>query len=142
LRQLQWVGKDSRAVPNLDDEVVADAPLSLIRSIQLLQQFEPVGNNVSQDVNGELLIITGDMHSKLLPARVSQAEAHEEEGAYITADGDIVFITASMRVVLSYPVLAQSSVFVDALLSLGLHLGYGDRANLLVTPIEQSAQAL
>jgi hypothetical protein len=143
LRQLQWADKDARAVPDLNDDVVADAAMSLIRSIQLLPQFDQAGSDVSQDMgNGEIIVITNDMRANVLPVQVSQAGADDEEGVYINDDGDIVFVTANRRAVLSYPVIVQNDALVDALRSLGLELSYDSRANLQVAPATTGAQTL
>lgn len=143
LRQLLWAGKDARPVPDLDDDVVTDAALSLIRSIQLLPEFELTDSEVSQDAgNGEIVVITSDTRSTVLPVQVSQANADEGEGVYVNDDGDVVFVTGNRRAVLSYPVLVASEALVDALRSLGLELSYDDRANLQVAPATTGAQTL
>src|SRR5690606_16386736 len=135
LRRLDWVDADGRGVLALDGDVIApvdgSAPMSLIRAIQLLGEYEPAGNSVDQERNGELLIVTGDSTSAVLPEKVSQARPGESEGTYVNEDGDIVFVTANRRVVLAYPALQDKDGLRAALASVGLALGFDGRANLV-----------
>ncbi|MEX0619687.1 MAG: Ig-like domain-containing protein [Pseudohongiellaceae bacterium] len=145
LSSLNWNTGDARSVPFLDEEVLTSVsgedPMTIIRAIQLMGDFEPAGNNVDQNpANGEIVVVTADFQASVLPVRVSQAVPGEPEGVYINEDGDIVFVTVNRRVVLSHPVLVNAPAFLDILAAMGLQLDYNDRANLVVEPGSGGAQ--
>src|SRR5690606_168832 len=121
--------------------VGGDEP-SILRATQLLEDYEPAGNDLSQDGSGELRLITSDLQALALPVSISAAGADEPEGTFIDDNGDIVFVTHSRRVVLGYPVLQNQPGFIHALALLGLQLDYDERTNLIVTPQSPDTQAL
>ncbi|HWK53018.1 MAG TPA: hypothetical protein VNR18_01510, partial [Hyphomicrobiales bacterium] len=85
---------------------------------------------------------TDDYRGAVLPALISQAGADEAEGVGVNEDGDIVFITANRRVVISYPLVVDNTLFMQTLQALGLRLDYDARANLLVEAETTEMQAL
>lgn len=144
LRTLGTLGDGLREGVDLDDDVIlsadGNAP-SLIRAIQLLDAFEQSGGTIGQESDGELLVVTDDFHASMLPVRVSMAAPDEEPGVYVTADGDVVFVTASRRVVLAHPTLQNHAGFAAAL---GLDFRYDADGALIVTSsaVPRQGQAL
>src|SRR5690606_19781146 len=126
-----------RTVVDLHDEVLdpedGSEPMSLIRSIQLLGEYEPSGNTVEQNANGEIQVVSEKFSGAVLPVQVMKADPDAVEGTYITDDGDIMFITVTRRMVLTYPVLQDKPVFAADLDTLGLNFSYDARANLFAT---------
>lgn len=140
-----WAAGDGREVVMLGGDVLTGQTQSLIRAIQLLDDYEPAGNSISQNAEtGELVITMADSRSVLVPVSVQQAAADESPGTYVNENGDVVFVTGTRRVVLSYPALASQPALMDALAELGLTLGFNERANLQVQPGNgmQGVQAL
>ncbi|HWK54604.1 MAG TPA: beta-propeller fold lactonase family protein [Hyphomicrobiales bacterium] len=147
LRVLNWSTGDLRDAVDLHDDIQLPTPgtdlMTLIRSIQLLDAYEPSGNDIRQGNNGELLLIAADYSGVLLPVRVTMAEPDDQEGTYVDADGNIVFVTANRRVVLGYPTLRDKPGFEAILAALGLELGYDQFANMIASPqLGNSAETL
>ncbi len=139
LKRLAWTQGDEREVIDLDDDVLTsdNGAMSIIRSIQLMNDFEPAGNQaVQDDSNGEIRVTMSDTRHSVLPVKVSKAATDEEEGVYINSDGDVVLVTGSRRVVVNHPVLDSNPAFRDALAAMGLGLDFDARTNLIVSELD------
>lgn len=148
LRKVQWSEGEQLNLVNLDDDIVnpdsGNGAPSLLRSIQLLGGFdEASGSSVDQQSDtGELLVVTADSRSAILPVKVTMANSEDEEGAFINDDGDVVMVTANRRVIVSYPSVQGKGVLSGFLASLGLDLAFDDRANLVMAPGQGNAASL
>ncbi|MDT8399137.1 MAG: hypothetical protein RQ899_11030, partial [Pseudomonadales bacterium] len=148
LPTLQWAVGDQRTVVDLADDVSlapgpdGGAPLTIMRAIQMLEGFEPAGNTIEQDsASGEVLFALGNgVRGSLLPVGVGQVATDDEPGTFINEDGDIVFITANRRQILSRPVLVEKSVLDDVLEALGWQLEFNERTDMRAQPRQNSGQ--
>lgn len=141
LHKLPWIGASYVAAVDLSGDVVAPgqdgAAQSLLRAIQLLDEYEPSGNEVRQDTTtGELTIITPDSLSVVLPVAVYQAEAGQVSGTYLSEDGDILFITHNGRAILAHPLVADLPTLLASARDNELIVEFDDQANILVLPFE------
>ncbi|MEX2333065.1 MAG: GLUG motif-containing protein, partial [Pseudohongiella sp.] len=131
-----WAGGDGRNVPDLSGNVLTPVdgftPERTIDSFRVPEGFEQ-GQARQDSDTGELVVISGNVRATVLPGRVRQASPDQEEGVFISDDGDIVWITADGKEVTSQPVVANRSVFSNVLGELGLESQFGDSANLRLT---------
>ncbi|MDO9519415.1 MAG: sulfatase-like hydrolase/transferase [Pseudohongiella sp.] len=139
LHKLPWIGANFVQAVDLSSDVVApaqdDTAHSLLRAIQLLDEYEPAGNEVRQDsTTGELTIITPDSLSVVLPVAVFQAKAGQVPGTYLSEDGDILFITHNGRAILAHPLVADRPAFLASALNQELIVEFDEQANILVLP--------
>lgn len=140
LHKLPWIGANYLEAVDLGSDVVAagadGTTHSLLRAIQLLDAYEPAGNEVWQDsTTGELTIITPDSLSVLLPVAVSQAEAGQIPGTYLSEDGDILFITHNGRAILAHPLVADVPSLLASAMDKELIVQFDEQANLLLLPV-------
>ncbi len=135
LKSITWLTGDERRVVDLSDDVLAasqgQAPIPLIASIRLITDLSTA--DVSQTQSGEVVVVTEDSQSAVLPVSISRADPDMAEGTYINDDGDVVLVTGNLRVVIAYPALVDQSAFTTALETMGLQLAYDSRANLMVS---------
>lgn len=137
LGKVPWIGAGFLEAVNLDDDVVAphdgDEKPSILRAIQLLDEYEPAGNEVWQDAGtGEITISTPDSLSVVLPVDVFQAEAWQAPGTYVTADGDILFVTRDGRAVVAYPMVADLPALLGGAASLHHQVEFDEQANIIL----------
>lgn len=141
LTKLPWIGANYVEAVDLGGDVVVSgedgAAQSLLRAIQLLDEYEPAGNEVRQDpTTGELTIITPDSLSVVLPVAVSQAQVGQVPGTYLSEDGDILFITHNGRAILAHPMVADRPFLLATALDQELLVEFDEQANILVLPFD------
>ncbi|MDO9519413.1 MAG: sulfatase-like hydrolase/transferase [Pseudohongiella sp.] len=141
LTKLPWIGAPYIEAVDLSADVIApsdnETPQSLLRAIQLLDEYEPAGNEVWQDpTTGELTIVTPDSLSVVLPVAVSQARAGQVPGTYLTEDGDVLFITHNGRAILAHPLVAERSTLLASARDKELLVEFDEQANILVFPYQ------
>jgi hypothetical protein len=140
LPTMNWATGDARSVVLLDGDILTQSDMTLLRALQLMNDFEPSGNPLTQNLdNGEIIATTDDYRSAVVPVAVSQAGPDEAPGVYVDDNGAIVLITDNHRRVLAYPVLADSPTFEDLLAGMGLQLDFNSGADLVATPLGSEA---
>lgn len=140
LPPLQWISGDRREVPDLEYDIV-DGADTILRAMQLLEEYEPSGNTLTQSSNGELHLIGENMSAAVLPVSISQAQPNDAPGTYIDHNGAIVIITADGRKVISHPIVGDQATFADALALLGLQFSYSDSTSLVVTALGDASNS-
>lgn len=133
---LPWAGDPEQVqTVNLQDSIFSatgeEEGISLIRSIELMDQIGQAGIGASQDVdNGEFVLSGLDFNSTLLPVSVHQAAPDAETGLSVTEDGDVAIITTTNQLLVVYPALNNESAMRESLGDLTLE--FDDRANLII----------
>jgi len=139
LNKLPWIGASYLEAIDLSGDVLSPAEdgssQSILRAIQLLDEYEPAGNQVWQDLTtGELTIVTPASLSVLLPVKVFQADAGQAPGTYVSEDGDILFVTHSGRAVLAHPVVADFPFLLETASDKKVLVEFDEQANILMFP--------
>jgi hypothetical protein len=137
LAKVPWIGARLLQAVNLNDDVVIsdgeNKLPSILRAIQLLDEYEPAGNEVWQDAGtGEITISTPDSLSVVLPVEVFQAEASQAPGTYVTEDGDILFVTKDGRAVVAHPVVADLPALLAGAAKLQQKVEFDEQANIIL----------